>query len=186
MNDFGDGFGWDGMGDPMGAWNPVWGALAGSAVGTGTAIATRQYAKTIPWKKYAELVGLGANALVSIAGMFYGPSRAASWTSLAAGLGNHVPRALEDVLINYAASSGVVGMASIQRVGRAVGVHGSGMGMPVMEPTRQAELLGQAGERARLLGAAESTGAQSRLMGGPAFSTIGNHFGSSIVGARAR
>lgn len=185
MDDFSQ-FGWDGMGDPMSAWDPKYGALAGATVGTGTAIAVRQLVKSAQVRKYAEAIGFGANAAVSVAGMFYGPSRAAAWTSLFAGLGNHVPRLLEDLLINYAASSGTqgVGMPSIQRVGRAVNVAGGGMGMPVLEPTRQAALLGQAGERARLLGAAGNPGAQARLLGGPAFSSIGDHFGSSIVGAR--
>lgn len=171
---FGDGFGWSGLADPAAAFNPAYGAGIGAAIGTGTAIAVRQFATDVKYKKHAEGIGLAANLLASGAAMFFGPTRGAGWSSLAAGIGGQLPRYLEDVLINYAEEGGAtygVGLPVLERVGRMAGSRG--VGMPVLERNRRAGLGASQG---RLLNAAPAGGGAPRLVG-----NLAGHFGASIA-----
>lgn len=84
-----DFFGLDAYGMPAGV-NPMWGALAGSAVGTLTAVGITQFTDKDRW---AELIGFGASALAGGIMAIFPATRNAGWTAMAVGLANNGVRA---------------------------------------------------------------------------------------------
>lgn len=103
-------FGLNEFGMPEGM-NPLWGAVIGGGIGTGTAIAVRALAgkaaagKT-DWSKYSEGIGFAVGGLSSGLMMAFPGTRAAGWAGLAVAFMTNGLRALEQMFTKTTAVSG--------------------------------------------------------------------------------
>ena len=100
-----DFFGLDSYGMPAGI-NPMWGAVAGTGLGTLTAVGIKQFTS---WDKWAELLGLGAAGLTGGVMAIFPPTRHAGWNAMAAGLLNNGVRAAHELLSAKEAVKAAVG-----------------------------------------------------------------------------
>lgn len=148
-----DAFGLDEFGMPAGI-NPLWGAVAGTGLGTLAAIGVRQFAKPSvaePLKmpaavKYSEAIGFAVGGAASAAMLFSEKTRAAGWTGLASAFLNNGLRQIEILMLTKGAAATptpttptVTGVEMEQ----TDVLKGSGMGLVDIEPTTA--LLGAAG-----------------------------------------
>jgi hypothetical protein len=164
-------FGLDEFGNPDG--NPMWGALAGGVVSTGTAMALRAFTGQGKW---AEGIGALAGAAAGGVMMAMG-QRAAGTTAIAVALVTGGLRQVESLLSkNPLAGFGIAEIAKGYAV-NGVSVQpllgaGNGFGLATIDPTHQ--VLG-AGQMPELLGAANG-GPPAQLVG------LGSHFGATLFG----
>ncbi len=144
MGDVGevDMFGLDEFGQPTGL-NPMWGAIIGGGIGTGTAIAVRSMAKNSPTlQKYSEGVGLLTGAVAGGVMMAFPGSRAAGWSALATAFVTNGLRQLEAMFMGAPATAGYGGVVVdpqylVNGLGQDYAVqelHGGGFGIHAIEP----------------------------------------------------
>lgn len=118
-------FGLNEFGMPDGM-NPLWGAVIGGGIGTGTAIAVRALGgkptvgKT-DWGKWSEGIGFAVGGLSSGLMMAFPGTRAAGWAGLAVSFMTNGLRALEQMFTKTSAAT-------------KKGAHVSGWGAAVIEP----------------------------------------------------
>ena len=175
-----DMFGLDEFGQPVGL-NPLWGAIAGSALGTGTTIALRRTA--LPGSttaRYAEGIGgLVAAAAGGVMAVFPG-SRAAGWTAIATAALNNGLRQLDQYL-------------QMQAVSTSTAPPMRGWGEVTFEPRQALKGLDMVtAEERTALGSPMPTlvgdnglsrnpaAGQVRLLGGPPMSGLSSHWGATL------
>ena len=188
-DDMGDGgdygeldiFGLDEFGMPAGL-NPLWGAVAGGALSTGAAMATRAF--SADWGRWSEGIGAGVGVLAGAAMAFFPGSRAAGWTAIATSLVTSGLRQLESLMTDN------FGVYSVERGYPVNGVTveplvGAGLGVHMIEPSAQVngaypELVGTPYGQApaELLGALNGLGQEQQM---PAsLLGLGSHYGSTL------
>lgn len=164
-----DAFGLDQLGAPSGL-NPLWGAVAGSGLGTVASMGLRRFGSG-GMAKHAEALGFLAGAAASGAMIMMRRTRAAGWTGLAAAFLNNGLRALEQ----YATGgfSGVV-------IDPITAFSGSGMGIVDVSPTTafSGPTGGMGAQLPQLVGATlQSASEHVQLVGGPPLSDVASHWG---------
>lgn len=175
-----DAFGLDDFGMPAGL-NPMWGAVAGTGVGTVAAVATRQFAPTK--YKWSEAIGFGAAGLVAGGMLFFENTRAAGWTALASAFLNNGLRQIEMMLYDskLKAAATATTAPTTQGVGDVVieptqALMGSQMGLVDIEQAQALLGAGEGSDMPHLVGANLAAANQHvQLVGGPA---LAQHSGS--------
>jgi hypothetical protein len=198
-------FGLDEFGSPNGM-NPLWGAIIGGGLGTGTAIAVRALAGApaagkFDWKKYSEGIGFAVGAATSGLMIAFEGTRAAGWAGLAVAFMTNGLRQLESMFMEKTAMFGAatieplngvtteflspgtrdvgLGVADVQYVPEAYGTIPGVYGTPVAGT--------QMGTAPPVdLMAAHNLPANSyqvELMGGPALSGLSAHYGATLFGS---
>jgi hypothetical protein len=181
-----DFFGLDEFGAPVGM-NPMYGALIGTGLATGTAIALRAMtAKGGFFHKNSELLGLAVGGLAGGAMMFSPGTRAAGLTAIGGAFLSNGLRQLESWLLPSSAPA--LGLPYIE------------MGGPVIEPAQTlgvvlpeqtqtmagAQISGDGPPIDISLQGALSASAIEQIQGieGPDLSGLGTHYGATLFGAR--
>lgn len=164
-----DFFGLDAFGMPSGL-NPFWGGMAGAAISTGTAVATRALTDMDEW---SEAIGGAAGILAGGLMAIFPGTRAAGWTAMAVAAVSGSIRTLEKFLSADAPIMGW-GVATTEK-GYPVGqIDVEPLGISTVEPGM---IPGQmSGAEPQLLGASHA-----ELLGAP-ISGMGAHFGSTLFG----
>jgi hypothetical protein len=180
-----DFFGLDEFGMPAGM-NPLWGALAGAGIQSGTAIAVRAFTDMDDW---SEAIGAGAGIAAGGVMAIFSGTRAAGWTAMAVSLVSGGLRTLEKLFSDKEKAKSTVAGYGIPVVDRAFPVNGLGqidvrpLGIATVEPGMMPGQM--SGADAQLLGAnPQLLGANPQLLGGPAISGLGAHYGATIFGSR--
>lgn len=194
VGDYGavDFFGLNEFGEPVGM-NPMYGALIGTGLSTGTAIALRAFTKDVasPYHKYSEGIGFLVAGVAGGIMMASAGTRAAGMTSIASAF-----------LSN--------GLRQIEKSMKPETGYGYGYGLPYIETAgpviEQAQTLGQPGfglvlpeEMSGVAGATLSAGppldislqgnlsssavGQVQMVEGPEMSGLGAHYGATLYGA---
>jgi len=199
-------FGLDEFGNPTGM-DQIWGAVIGGGLGTGTAIAVRALAGEpaagkFDWKKYSEGVGFLVGGAASGLMMAFEGTRAAGTAGLAVAFLTNGLRQLESL---FSEKSAGLGAATIERLNGVVmerlspGTRNVGLGIPSAQyvPEAYGTIPGVYGTP--VAGTQISTGQppvdlmapqnlpqsayQVELMGGPALSGLGMHYGATLFGS---
>jgi hypothetical protein len=204
-------FGLNEFGMPEGM-SPLWGAVIGGGVGTGTAIAVRALAGTTDYGKYSEGIGFLVGAASSGLLMAFPGTRAAGWAGLAVSFMTNGLRQLEEMftkstpVAGWGAATieplnGVVieslspgtrdingfGVADIQQVPEAYGT------IPGVYGPELPQLMGVAGPQISagrppidLLQSASlpENSYHVGIMNGPALHGLGTHYGSTLFGGQ--
>jgi len=171
-----DAFGLDELGAPAGL-SPMWGAVAGSGLGTVTSMAARRFG-TGKLAQHAEAVGFLTAAAASGAMILTRRMRAAGWTGLAAAFLNNGLRALEQYMAAPSLSGwgGVVVEPTTSFAGRG------GLGLVDVERTTSFQGMG---DLPQLVGAnLQSASDHVQLVGGPALNSVAGHWGATLFGAQ--
>lgn len=107
-------FGLDEFGQPVGM-NPLWGAVIGGGIGTGTAIAVRALsagygpgATTFDYHKWSEGIGFAVGAATSGLLMAFPGTRAAGWAGMAVTFMTNGLRQLEQMFTETATPAEVI------------------------------------------------------------------------------
>lgn len=167
-----DAFGLDEFGQPRGL-NPLWGAVAGSGLGTVVAMGARRWGGAT-LGKHAEATGFVAAAAAGGAMIAFKRSRAAGWTALAAAFLNNGLRAVEQ----YFMSPSMDGWGGVV-VNPTTSFQGSGMGLVEISPTTSF----QDAQLPELVGASLQQASQHvQLVGGPALNAHSSHWGATLFG----
>ncbi len=134
--------------------NPLWGAVAGTGLGTLAAIGARQASKDESSKvnKYSEAIGFAVGGGVSAAMLISKSTRAAGFTGLAAAFLNNGLRQLEKMMVKKTA---------------ATTTPDAGTGGVVIEPT---QVISGAGSQMGLVDIEPTT-----VLMGPGNATVGNY-----------
>lgn len=185
-------FGLDEFGQVTGM-NPLYGAIAGAGFQTVGAIAARRLMTSVAMDKWSEAIGAGVGVAAGGVMMAFGNTRAAGVTAIATALVNGGLRQIETMMFapavaasaasQAAASAPVAGYFGAPVIedgyGRTVG-----LGM-VQAENRSDAVLGA--PRVNVMGPpiadsgiAGPAAAQVGLMGGPALSGLGSHFGATL------
>lgn len=174
-----DAFGLDEFGQPTGL-NPLWGAVAGTGLGTIGAIAVRQFTS---YGKHSELIGFGLGALASGVMIFFKGTRAAGWTGLAAAFLNNGLRQLEGMLMAAPAAAAGTGMGDVT-VEPITALRGAGQ-FGVVEMEQETALTGPTADREgmpQLVGAGIANASQHvQLLGGPGLAQFAGHWGATVM-----
>jgi hypothetical protein len=171
-----DAFGLDEFGQPRGL-NPLWGAVAGSGLGTVAAMGLRRWGSG-RMAKYAEPIGFGLAAATAGTMIAFKGSRAAGWTALAAAFLNNGLRSVEEMMAGrfdgVAGWGGVVVNPTTSFQG-----YGGGMGLVEVQPTTSF----QDAALPQLVGASlQSASDHVQLVGGPALNAFSGHWGATLFG----
>ncbi len=188
-----DAFGLDEFGMPAGI-NPLWGAVAGTGLGTLTAIGVRQFSGgSVGMVKWSEAIGFGVGALASGAMLLSKSTRAAGWTGLASSFLNNGLRQLEMMLLmkEVALPAGTQGVGDVVIEPTDVLAGQGGLGLVEVEPAQA--LLGNSGaymeqgsDMPTLVGASlEQASNHIQLVGGPPLSGVASHWGATHFSGRA-
>lgn len=160
--------------------NPMWGAVAGTGLGTLGAIGVRQFTK---WGRWSEWIGFGLGAVASGALMLTG-SREAGWTGLASSFLNNGVRALEyEFFMPRAAANGQMAGHFGDVVIEPTQALQGGLGIATVEPSQA--LLGAAQynpdpSQPELVGATlQQASDHVQLVGGPALAAHAGHWGAT-------
>jgi hypothetical protein len=178
-------FGLDEFGAPVGM-NPMYGALIGTSLATGAAIALRSMtAKGGFLNTYAEGLGFVAGAAAGGAMMVSPGTRAAGLTAIGAAFLSNGLRQLEKMLLpgNYAAGFGLPYLEGpvIERAQTL------GLVMPEQTQTMAGAQISMDGPPIDIsLQGALSASAIEQIQGieGPDLSGLGTHYGATLFGAR--
>jgi hypothetical protein len=162
--------------------SPLWGAVAGTGLGTIGAIGARQFgAPGGALERNSEWVGFGLGAAASGALLLSKKMRSAGWTGLAAAFLNNGLRGLEGLMFSSATSGPVIRPVTAFMNG------GQGLGMAEMRPT--GAFLGAHGDAPQLLGTNIAQGSQQvQLLGkhgdGPQLDSHAGHWGATHFSSR--
>jgi hypothetical protein len=172
-----DAFGLDQFGQARGL-NPLWGAAAGSGLGTAVAIGLKRWGSP-KLKEHREAIGFLTGAAAGGAMIAMKNTRAAGWTALAAAFLNNGLRALNNYLEDDETKEAktVKGYMDGVVISPTTAFSGyGGMGLVEVSPTTafsDAELP-------QLVGASlQSASDQVQLVGGPALSDLASHYGAT-------
>jgi len=167
-----DAFGLDEFGQPRGL-NPLWGAVAGSGLGTVAAMGLRRFGGPT-MAKHAEGIGFGVAAAAAGGMIAFKGSRAAGWTALAAAFLNNGLRAVEQYFLRdeTAGWGGVVVSPTTSFQG-----YGGGMGLVEVQPTTSFSDA----QLPQLVGASlQQASDHVQLVGGPALNAHSGHWGATL------
>jgi hypothetical protein len=168
-----DAFGLDELGSPAGL-SPMWGAVAGSGLGTVASMAARRFG-TGKIAQHAEAVGFLAGAAASGTMIAMRRTRAAGWTGLAATFLNNGLRALEQYMMAPSLSGwgGVVVEPTTSFAGRG--------GLGLVDIQRTTSFQGSMGDQLpQLVGASlQDASDHVQLVGGPALNSFAHHWGAT-------
>lgn len=204
-------FGLNEFGMPEGM-NPLWGAVIGGGIGTGTAIAVRALAGKSDYGKWSEGIGFGVAAASSGLLMAFPGTRAAGWAGLAVAFMTNGLRQLEQMFTKGGGTAGWgaatieplngvtieslspgtrdisgFGVAEIDEVPEAYGT------IPGVYGPEMPQLMGVAGPQLSAgappvdLGQQENLPENSyhvALMNGPALHGLGAHYGATLFGGQ--
>ena len=184
-----DFFGLDEFGAPVGM-NPMYGALIGTGLASGTAIALRALTtKGTFFNKYAEGLGLVVGGLSGAAMMFSPGTKAAGVTAIGAAFLSNGLRQLEQMLSPATAGLGLPYIEMAQTLGGPVIERAHTLGVVLPEQTQTmagAQISGDGPPIDISLQGALSSSAIEQIQGieGPDLSGLGTHYGATLFGAR--
>lgn len=184
-------FGLDEFGNPAGS-RELWGAVLGSAVSTGVAIAARAFGKDGgKIQKHSELIGLGAGVAASGAMMISPGTRAAGWTCLATALVGNGLRVMEQIFTKTPSAAAVEGWGAVtaEQINGNFGavtaeqINGyNGYDGVVAEQVAGAQFSDTPPVDILSEGSLPESSQHVSIMGGPAMSGLGVHYGSTLFG----
>jgi len=173
-------FGLNDFGQRFGEMNPMWGAVAGTGLGTLGAMGVRQFAPGMA--KWSEAIGLGLGTLASGAMLMFDRTRGAGWVGMASSFLNNGLRQLEQLMFGMGGTSGYLGNVVIEPTEVLQG-HG---GLGLVEPEQTEVLLGDprySQGLPRLVGAGVDQASEHiQLAGGPALDQHAGQWGSTLFG----
>jgi hypothetical protein len=165
-----DAFGLDQFGQARGL-NPLWGAAAGSGLGTVVSLGLKKFGSPT-MLKHSEAIGFLAGAAAGGAMIAMKNTRAAGWTALAAAFLNNGLRALDTYVREGFDGSmdGVVISPTTAFSGRG------GLGLVEISPTTAFSDA----QMPQLVGASlQAASDHVQLVGGPALSDLASHYGAT-------